>query len=105
MAGSAASSSTKRVVEHPAAGRQRDHAALRAQLDRIDAVEAAQRRVHHVDAQHHPGAAAERRVVDLAAAQRRVLARVEGPQLVAAGERVGARGAGRGTTRTTRGTA
>ena len=88
MAGSAASSSTKRVVEHPAAGREREHAALVAQVDGIDAVEAAQRRVHHVDAQHHPGAAAERRVVDLAAAERRVLARVERAQLVAVGERV-----------------
>ena len=72
------------VVEHPAAGGQRDDAPLAAQVDRVDAVEAAQRGVHDVDAQHHPGAAAERRVVDLAAGQRRVVARVEGAQLVAA---------------------
>ena len=76
------------VVEQPAARDQRDHAPLRAQLDRVDAVEAAQRGVHDVDAQHHPGAAAERRVVDLPARQRRVVARVERAQLVAGGERV-----------------
>ena len=76
------------VVEHPAAGRQRDDAPLRAQVDRVDAVEAAQRRVHDVDAQDHAGAAAERRVVDLAAAQRRVVARVERAHLAAAADRV-----------------
>ena len=58
------------VVEDAAAGREGEHAALVAQVDRIDAVEAAQRSVHDVDAQDHPGAAAEGRVVDLAAAQR-----------------------------------
>ena len=42
-----------------------------AQLDRIDAVAIAQRRLHHVHAQHHPRAAAERRVVDLPPLQRR----------------------------------
>ena len=77
------------VVEHPPAGREREHAALVAQVDRVDAVEAAQRGVHDVDAQDHPGAAAERRVVDLAAAERRVLARVERAQLVAVRQRVG----------------
>ena len=76
------------VVEQPAARDQRDHAALRAQLDGVDAVEGAQRRVHDVDAQHHAGAAAERRVVDLAARERRVVARVERAHLVAVLQRV-----------------
>ena len=67
-------------------------------------VDRPQRLVHDVDAQHHAGAAAEGRVVDLAAAQRRVVAGVEGPQLVAARERVGT-WRWVGTTRTTRETA
>ena len=71
----------QRVVEHAAAGRQRDHAPLAPQVDWVLVVDALQRLVHDVDAQHHPGAAAEGRVVDLATAQRRVVAGVEGPQL------------------------
>src|SRR3712207_8762511 len=51
------------VVEHPPARHERDHLPLRPQLQRIDPVEAAQRRVHDVDAQDHPRAPAERRVV------------------------------------------
>ena len=73
-------------------------------VDRVDAVERAQRRVHDVDAQHHARAAAERRVVDLAAAQRRVVARVDG--VAARGPRASALrdvALRRGTTRTTRG--
>jgi len=45
--------------------------------------------VDHVDPQHHAGAAAVGRVVDLAGAQRGRLAVVDQPQLVALGERVG----------------
>ena len=66
----------ERLVEQAPARRQRDHAPAPAQLDRVDAVAGAQRGVEHVHAQHHPRAAAERRVVDLPAAQRRVLAEV-----------------------------
>ncbi len=76
------------VVEQPASGDERDHAALRAELDGVDAVEGAQRRIHDVHAQHHAGAAAERRVVDLAAGERRVEARVERAHLVTVLERV-----------------
>ncbi|HEX8714056.1 MAG TPA: hypothetical protein VF706_00685, partial [Solirubrobacteraceae bacterium] len=68
----------ERLVEQPAAGRQRDHAAPRPQLDRVHAVVGAQRRVEHVDAEDHAGAAAEGRVVDLAARQRRMGAEVDG---------------------------
>jgi hypothetical protein len=38
------------IVEDATAGRQRQHAALVAQIDGIDAIEPAQRRVHDVDA-------------------------------------------------------
>ena len=95
----------ERVVEHPARRASGPSRVARAQVDRVDAVEAAQRGIHHVDAQHHPGAAAERCVVDLAAAQRRVVARVRASQLVPAAPPRSRRGAGRGTTRTTRETA
>ena len=47
-----------------------------------------QRRLDDVDPQHHAGAAAERRVVDLAAAQRRVVAVVDVPEPVPRGDRV-----------------
>src|SRR4051794_24655747 len=73
----------ERVVEHPPARREREDAPLRAQRHRVLAVDAPQRVVHDVHAQDHPGAAAERRVVDLATAERRELARVERAQLVA----------------------
>ena len=53
------------VVEQAAARRERDHPPALAQRDRILAVAGAQRRLDHVDAQHHPGSAAERGVVDL----------------------------------------
>src|SRR4051794_32469411 len=58
------------VVEHAPARRQRDHTPPPPELDGVDAVERLQRRVHHIDPQHHSGAAAERRVVDLPAAER-----------------------------------
>src|SRR3954452_18385398 len=78
----------ERVVEHAAARREGDDAALVAQVDRVLVVDALQGLVHDVDAQDHAGAAAERRVVDLAAAQRGPLARVERPDLVAVLRRV-----------------
>ena len=65
------------VVEHPPARRQRDDPPPRADRDRVLAVAGAQRRLDDVDPQHHPGAAAERRVVDLAGRERRVGAVVE----------------------------
>ena len=56
----------QRVIEQPPARIQRDHAPLLGERRRVDAVAGLQRRLDHVDAQHHPGAAAERGVVDLA---------------------------------------
>jgi len=79
----------ERVVEQPSAELERDHPPLRRQLDGINFVAGAQRRLHDVDAQHHPRPAAERRVVDLAPAQRRVVARVDAVDRRAAGQDVG----------------
>ena len=79
----------ERVVEQPPGWSQRDHPPLLAELDRVTAVARAQRRLDHVDPQHHPGAAAERSVVDLAGAERRVVAVVDVSQPVAVRERVG----------------
>ena len=79
----------ERVVELAPAGRQRDHAALLARVHRVLAVARPQRVLHDVDAQHHPGAAAEGRVVDRAAAQRRRRARVHRVERVPERERVG----------------
>ncbi len=76
------------LVEHPSLGRKRDHASVLAHLGRVDPVMSSQGGVHHVDAQHHSGAAAERRVIDLSAAQGRVLAKVHVAQPRAAVERV-----------------
>src|SRR4051794_11901691 len=76
------------VVEDPPARGQREHAPLVAQVDRVDAVEAAQRLIHDVHAEDHAGSAAERRVVDLTAAERRVLPGIERAQVVAGGHRV-----------------
>ncbi len=56
----------ERVVEQSASRRERDHAPALAQQHRIDPVVRAQRVLDDVDAQDHPGAAAERHVVDLA---------------------------------------
>ena len=78
-----------RVVEDAAAGRERDHAAARAHGDRVLAVARAERRLDDVDPQHHPGAAAERRVVDLARLQRRRRAVVDAVERRAQLERVG----------------
>ena len=77
------------VVEHRPAGREHDHSPLVAQLHRIAAVASSQRRLDDVDSQHHSGAAAERRVVDLPGVQRRVIAVVDVLEAVAARERVG----------------
>ena len=56
----------QRVVEQPPARRQGDHPPRLPQRRGIDPVARPQRRLHDVDAQDHPRAAAERRVVDLA---------------------------------------
>ena len=77
----------ERVVQHHASRVQRDHRPLVAQLHGVAAVARAQRRLDHVDAQQHAGAAAERRVVDLAGAERRVVAVVDVRQAVTAGDR------------------
>jgi hypothetical protein len=45
------------VVEHPPRGRERDHPPLAAHVERVAAVEALKRGVHHVHAQDHPGPA------------------------------------------------
>lgn len=71
------------VVEQPP-GRRQQHDPRPHPL----AVGRLQRRVDHVDPQHHPGAAAVRRVVDLAPGQRGRVAVVEQPQLVAFFQRV-----------------
>ena len=65
------------VVEQPPARGERDHAPALAHRDRVLAVAGAQRGLDDVDAQHHAGAAAERRVVDLPRRQRRVRAVVD----------------------------
>src|SRR5829696_3298719 len=54
----------QRVVEGPAAGCQGDDAPPPRGLDGVDAVAALQGALDHVDADHHPGAAAVRGVVD-----------------------------------------
>ena len=66
----------ERLVELAALRRERDHAS-RGCL----AVDGLERRRDDVDPQHHPGAAAVRRVVDLAGTQRRRVAVVEEPEL------------------------
>src|SRR4029079_551991 len=66
----------ERLVEKPPLRRQR-HDPCRAAA----AVRGLERRVDDVDAQHHPGTAAVRVVVDLARAQRRRVAVVEEPEL------------------------
>ena len=73
---SCASSSTSAWSSEAALRRQR-HDPGRA----VAAVRGLERRVDDVDAQHHPGAAAVRVVVDLTRAQRRRVAVVEEPQL------------------------
>ena len=50
-------------------------------VGRLVAVDRLERRGDDVDAQHHPGTTAVRRVVDLPGAQRRRVAVVEEPQL------------------------
>ena len=71
------------VVEQPAGGREQNDPRLLA-----ISVGGLQRRVDDVDAQHHPGAAAVRRVVHLAGIERRRVAVVEEAQLVPRAERV-----------------
>ena len=62
--------------QRPATRRERDHAVLgHAAVHRVE------RRRDDVDAQHHPGAAAVRLVVDLARAERRRVAVAEQPEL------------------------
>ena len=61
----------QRVVEPAPARGQGDHAPLGRQLDRVDRVARPQGRLHHVDPDHHAGAAAVGRVVHLARLQRR----------------------------------
>lgn len=77
------------LVEHAAARRERNHAPLARQLDRIDGVKPAQRSLHHVDAQNHSSTAAEWRVIYLTAAKWRVLAQIERAQLAAVGNCIG----------------
>ena len=62
---------------------------LLAQLDGVDPVARAQRRLDDVDAQHHPRPAAERDVVDLAGLERRRGPRVDRLERMAVGDRVG----------------
>src|SRR5436305_1610570 len=62
------------VVEQPPGRRQRDHRPLIAQRHRVLPVSGPQRRLHHVDAEHHACAAPKRRVVHLPSLQRRVVA-------------------------------
>ena len=93
------------VVEHPPAGRERDHAAALAHRDRVLAVAGAQRRLDDVDAEHHPRAAAERRVVDLPRLQRRVRAVVDALERGAQRQRVRHVALRRGTSRTSAGRA
>ena len=76
----------ERLVELPPLRRQRDHA-LRGRA----AVDGVERGGDDVDAQHHPGAAAVRLVVDLPGAQRRRVAVVEEPQLELGAEHGGER--------------
>ena len=74
LAGELARRAPRRAAARRA--RARSRAGCSRSSHRIDAVVGAQRAVEHVHAQHHPGAAAERRVVDLPAAERRVIAEV-----------------------------
>ena len=89
MSYSPASVSASCVVEQPPAGGQGDHAPLLAQLDRVDPVAGAQRRLDHVDAQHHPRPAAEWDVVDAVVLHRRRVAIVDRLDRVAERGRVG----------------
>ena len=68
--------SGERVVEHAPARRERDHSPALAQLDGVDRIARAQSAFHDVYAQQHARPAPEGRVVDLPAAERRVIAEV-----------------------------
>ncbi len=68
------------VIEDASTGGQGQHAPMRADLRGIRAVAGSERRLHHIHAQHHAGAAAERRVIHLAAGQRRVIAVIDVPE-------------------------
>src|SRR5690348_4193358 len=78
----------ERVVEQTAARGQRDHPPIAGQRYRVDAVAGTQRGLDDIDAQHHPGAAAERHVVDLSGVERRVVAVVDVPQPMPARDRI-----------------
>ena len=54
------------LLQRPSAGRERDHAPARAQLNGVEPVVRAQRAFDHVHAQQHSRPATERRVVDAA---------------------------------------
>ena len=75
-AGSAGELLHERLVELAALRRERDDA-----MGRKVAVDGLERRRHDVDAQHHPGAAAVRVVVDLTRGERRRVAVVEDAKL------------------------
>ena len=64
----------QRVVELPPLGRELDDAAAVLDALGVDAEHGLERGADDVDAQHHAGAAAVRRVVHLQVAQRRVVA-------------------------------
>ncbi len=76
------------LVEQPSPGGKRDHPSALAHLSRVDAVVSLHGGVHHVDTQHHSRAAAKGGVIDLTAAQGRVLAKVHVAQARPAVERV-----------------
>ncbi len=79
----------ERLVEQPATRCERDHPPPLAQLDRVDAVVTAYRAVEDVHPQHHPGPAAEGRVVDLAARERCVATEVDARDRRARRDRIG----------------